>query len=92
MSPPGRAPRVFIALSALVPLLLGGLFVVAALTPYRATLELTPERVAIRHALYGRSWPSGAVEPGSVRAVDFEREPGLAPSWRTNGIGLPGYA
>ncbi len=91
MSPAGFGSRVFIAATALVPLLLVVLLLYAASAPYHATLEVDAERVAVRHALYGRAWPRDAIDTDSVRVTTLRDEPALTPSWRTNGIGLPGY-
>jgi hypothetical protein len=49
------------------------------------------EGLRITGTMYGRLIPSNQIRTELVRPVDLSLEPDLAPKWRTNGIGLPGY-
>lgn len=77
-----------IAVSLLALVLLFGYFAVAS----RATrYEISAGGLAVRGTMYGRSlpWSSLAVEEAEV--VDLRARRELQPTWRTNGLGLPGY-
>lgn len=69
MTRPGLVPRVSLATLTLLCLLLGRLLAVTAQTPHRATLEAERDQFAVRHALYGRSWPRDALDSNSVRST-----------------------
>lgn len=53
--------------------------------------EVTEEGLRLRGDLYGRMIPRSQLRVEEARPVDLTREPGLRPSWRTLGTGLPGY-
>ncbi|HSA56551.1 MAG TPA: PH domain-containing protein [Gemmatimonadaceae bacterium] len=53
--------------------------------------EVTEEGLRLRGDLYGRMIPRSQLRVEEARPVDLSREPGLRPSWRTLGTGLPGY-
>lgn len=58
----------------------------------RATrFEISPEGLAIRSTLYGRSMPWSSLDIEQARVVDLRESPDLQPTSRTNGLGLPGY-
>lgn len=64
----------------------------AALGPSRARVELSSAGLALRGDMYGRRLIAASeLRGGAARIVDLEREPDLAPRWRTMGTGLPGY-
>ncbi len=66
--------------------------VITALGPRRARYELSSEGIAFRGDVYGRRLiPASELRGGLARIVDLERDPDLAPRWRTMGTGLPGY-
>jgi len=68
------------------------MLVTTALGPSRARYDLSPAGLSLRGDVYGRRLISAAeLRGGSARIVDLEREPELAPRWRTMGTGLPGY-
>jgi hypothetical protein len=90
--PAGWTARVILAVTGLVPVLVLGFLVAAVLSPRRAFLEVTVDRVGVRRALYGRTWSRDEVMAPEVRVADWRREPALAPAIRTNGTAFPGYA
>jgi hypothetical protein len=55
-----------------------------------ARFEISDQGLRIRSAVYGRTIPAQALVPEEARIVDLRHE--LQPTFRTNGIGLPGYA
>ena len=79
-------PIAMIMLAATATLLM------TALGPTRARIELSPAGLALRGDIYGRRLiPAADLRGGAARIVDLDREPELAPKWRTMGTGLPGY-
>ncbi len=79
----------------LVVVLLASLAILVSLTvafwPRPLRIELTPEALAIRGSIYGRSLPRSELRLSDARVVDLEQDPTLKPSLRTNGVGLPNY-
>ncbi|MES1178488.1 MAG: PH domain-containing protein [Myxococcales bacterium] len=63
----------------------------AVFWPRPLQVEVTPDAVTIRGSIYGRSVPRSELKLDRARVVDLEREPGLKPRLRTNGVGLPNY-
>jgi len=59
--------------------------------PRPLRVEVTADAVTIRGSIYGRSVPRSELNLEQARVVDLEREPGLKPRLRTNGVGLPNY-
>lgn len=58
----------------------------------RATrFELSADGLAIRRTVYGRTLPWSSLEVDEARAVNLRESPALQPTFRTNGLGLPGY-
>ncbi len=68
-----------------------------ALTVYIAislnavSFEFTPGGLRIKAPLYGRLIPLSALHVDRAQLVDLSQNQSLKPSWRRNGIGLPGY-
>ena len=81
-------------LSVLVVLLVGllGLFGYMAWSSRRISFEISSEGLNIKGGLYGRKIPRGELIADQARPVDLETDTGLRLSWRTNGIGMPGYS
>jgi hypothetical protein len=91
------APATTRSLWFLIPialLMLGAaaMLVTTALGPTRARYELSRDGITLRGDVYGRRLiPAADLRGAAARIVDLEREPELAPKWRTFGTGLPGY-
>jgi hypothetical protein len=85
--------RALVLLGALGILLLG-LFLLVGYTIYssRATrYELSSEGLVIDRTLYGRRFDWEELRLEEARPVDLRSEREFQPTFRTNGIGLPGY-
>ena len=77
---------------AVVLLAAAATMVMTILGPKRARYELSPAGIALRGDIYGRRLiPASELRGGAARILDLDREPDLAPRWRTMGTGLPGY-
>lgn len=77
---------------AIIMVAAAGMLLMTALGPTRARIELSPAGLALRGDIYGRRLiPATSLRGGAARIVDLDREPDLAPRWRTMGTGLPGY-
>lgn len=55
------------------------------------SLRLDASGVTFDAPLYGRTIRRTDLIIDACKVVDLSREPELEPSWRTNGVGLPGY-
>lgn len=63
----------------------------AAFWPRPLRVEVKPDAIQIRGSLYGRSVPRAQLKVSDARIVDLRLERTLAPTLRTNGVGLPNY-
>ncbi|MCC6862179.1 MAG: hypothetical protein IT158_26635 [Bryobacterales bacterium] len=92
MIPPAGSPFTLVLAGTL--LLLGGtfaLFLYMAYSSRRVSFEVSPEELKIRGGLYGRTVQREELVMDRARPVDLQTEREYGLSWRTNGIGLPGY-
>lgn len=85
------------ALYLMVPIVLLLAFLLVALVAFtvsagKGSVEVTAEALRVKAPFYGRSVPRTALRLDGAKVVDFASERELRPKWRTNGIGLPGYA
>ncbi len=53
--------------------------------------EVSPGELRIAGNIYGRRIPIEALSPDAAKVIDLRGDPALGISWRTNGVGLPGY-
>jgi hypothetical protein len=74
----------------LLPVVIG-LALALLFWPRALRVEVTQEALTVRGSVYGRTVPRGQLRLSEARIVDLAREPGLRPSVRTNGVGLPDY-
>ena len=91
IAPAGRAPWVIMLIPGLILALVAGVLGVAALGSRTARFEVSPEGLRLRGDLYGRLIPAAQIRGAAASRVDFTANPGLRPSARTMGTGLPGY-
>jgi hypothetical protein len=52
---------------------------------------ISPTDLELHGDWYGRAIPMAAIRRAEVRRVDFAAEPGLVPTRRSMGTGMPGY-
>ncbi len=74
----------------LLPIVLA-LLLAVLFWPRPLRLEVDADSLTVRGTVYGRSIPRRELALEGMRLVDLEREPGLAPALRTNGVALPSY-
>lgn len=86
---PGSGGNGYLALLLLPVALMVAL--AAAFWPRPLRVEVTPDAVQIRGSIYGRSVPRAQLKMADARIVDLGVERSLAPTLRTNGVGLPNY-
>jgi Bacterial PH domain len=92
IAPAGSRSLWFFIPIAIIMLGAAAMLLMTALGPTRARIELSPAGLALRGDIYGRRLiPATSLRGGAARIVDLDREPELAPRWRTMGTGLPGY-
>jgi len=75
---------VVVALPSLVALLI-------VLWPNHVRFEVTEAGLTVRGSVYGRTIPAAAIQLDGTRRLTVDDTPGIYPSRRTNGIGLPDY-
>ena len=90
--PTGGGVWVVPAITFLVLIAITFLFMTIAVSSRSARIEVGPTGLHIRSPLYGRAIAWASMLPDGARVVNLKMETQLALSWRTNGIGLPGYA
>jgi len=81
--------------TAAIALLLVGLLFLFGYIFYSSrysTFEVSAEGLRIRGDLYGRLVPRGVLRLEQARVLNLNTEREYALSWRTNGIGMPGYS
>jgi hypothetical protein len=89
---PAHANVYLILVPILLIVLIGGTVATwAAWASRHTTFEVSREGITIRGDMYGRFVPKDKMVLKSARAVDLSREQNLAPKWKTNGAGFPGY-
>ncbi len=75
--------------------LLAGLLALFAYMFYGSShtrVEVSPGQLAIRGGIYGRTIPISELDLAQATVLDLNSDARHALSWRTNGIGMPGYA
>ncbi len=87
---PARTLWLFAAIGALL-LAMTLLFAWFAYSSVNTKFEVSDAGLRIRSALYGRAIPASQLRASEARVVNLGQEVPLQPSWRTNGIGMPGY-
>jgi hypothetical protein len=92
MIPAGSGPYALCAGIGAFLLLFILLFAYLAWTSRHASFEISPGGLAIHGGLYGRLIPAADLDAQHARATDLTAGSAHALSWRTNGVGFPGYA
>ena len=80
----------YISLGIILPLM--GLFLFTLYQSFTSSLSWDDKQFSINVPLYSQTLPTSAILFSEARAIDLATEPELAPKWRTNGLGLPGYS
>jgi Bacterial PH domain len=68
------------------------LVILTATSIGRGSVEVSTDSIRLRAPIYGRSIPMTSIMAEQAQIIDTTKEANLRPKWRTNGIGLPGYA
>ena len=90
--PTGAGVWVVQAITFLILIAITFLLLAVAVSSRSARVEVGPTGLHIRSPLYGRTIAWSSILADDARVVNLKIEKQFAPSWRTNGIGLPGYA
>ena len=77
--------------AALLPMAIAGLFLWFLLAQRHSRIEVSDNAINIRIPLYGRTITADQIVPGSVHVVSMTRGTPYRLTWRTNGLGVPGY-
>jgi hypothetical protein len=92
MVPGPPAPSIVLWILVLFLAALTLLFFYIACTLNRVKFTVTADGLRIRAPLYGRFIPASVLRKEKIEVIDLAKDESRKPSWRTNGIGLPGYA
>lgn len=92
MIPAGSGPYGLCAAIGGFMLLFVLLFVYLAWTSRHADFEVSPSGLALNGGVYGRTIPAADLDARNAHATDLTADSAHTLSWRTNGIGLPGFA
>ena len=89
--PAGAPAAGTLALMGVLLIALLALFAYTAYASRHVRFELSEDGLSIRGDLYGRFISRQDLVPEQAKAIDLTSEKPYALSWRTNGVGLPGY-
>ena len=90
--PSSSGPILFMAIIALVLILIIGLLAFIGYSSKNVRFEVSDEGLRISRSIYGRFIPREEIVAAGVRVFDLNTESDYQPKRRTNGAGLPGYA
>ena len=90
---PASATPLGVILAIIVSLLaIVVLFSFIAYSARNVKFELTDNGLRIRGGIYGKFIPRDVLVREKARVINLNVEREYKPRWRTNGVGLPGYA
>jgi hypothetical protein len=69
-----------------------GMFIMSGYQSRHMTFTVTDDGLKLGPGLYGRFIPREEIDLTGVSAVNLNVESGYKPTWRMNGIGLPGFS
>ncbi len=70
---------------------IAGLFAWFAMAQRHSSVTIGEHEVVVRVPLYGRSIPLSRLDAASVSKVSLPADAKFRLTWRTNGLGVPGY-
>ena len=89
---PAGASVYLILIPILAVVFIGGTVATwAAWASRNVKFEVSKDGITIRGDMYGRFVPKDKMVLKSAKAVDLSKDDRLAPKWKTNGAGFPGY-
>jgi hypothetical protein len=91
MTPANGGPLGFMGIADLIIFGLLILFFYIGYSARNTNFIVSPEGLRIKGTLYGRFIPRDQIQLPLVKPLDLNNLTEYRPSWRTNGIGLPGY-
>jgi hypothetical protein len=90
--PASSGPYIFIWAISIILIAVIVLFIYIGHSSRNITYVVSDEGLHIKGGLYGRMIPMADIVAEEVRVMNLNNETEYNPKWRTNGIGLPGYA
>jgi hypothetical protein len=90
--PASSGPYIFIWAISIILIAVIVLFIYIGHSSRNITYVVSDEGLHIKGGLYGRTIPMADIVAEEVRVMNLNTETEYNPKWRTNGIGLPGYA
>ncbi len=83
---------IFSGVIAFITLGLGLLFLWFAYSTSNLSTTVEDDSLHLHVPIYGRTIPLSSLDLDSAQVANLNESPELKPRWRTNGIGIPGYA
>ncbi len=83
---------IFSGVIAFITLGLGLLFLWFAYSTSNLSTTVEKDSLHLHVPIYGRTIPLSSLDLNSAQVANLNESPELKPRWRTNGIGIPGYA
>ncbi|GGP52049.1 PH domain-containing protein [Shewanella saliphila] len=80
----------YLTLGIMLPLM--GLFIFTLYQSFTSTISWEDKQLQVNIPLYSNAIEINQVDFAQARIVNLIEEPEYAAKWRTNGLGLPGYA
>jgi hypothetical protein len=90
--PTSNTPLWFMGGVALLLILMAALFVWIAFSTRQAQVTVSDRGLEIAGGMYGRTIPAASLLVDEARVLHLGRDRDYQLKWRTNGVGLPGYA
>ena len=90
--PSSSGPLIFTVAFSLVLLAVIGLLIFIGYSSRHVTFTVSDQGLRIGPSLYGRFIPREKIMAEGVRVINLKTDQEYQPKWRTNGVGLPGYA
>jgi len=78
-------------LAALTTLAIAGLFLWFYFAQRSSSIEVSNSEISIHIPIYGRTINANEIVPGSIQTISLTQDTPFRLTWRTNGLGVPGY-
>jgi len=92
ISPASSGPIIFFVVLSLFLIALLGFFGYIIVSAHTARFDVTEAGLQIRNTVYGKFIPRQSMDLSNIQVVNLKTNTDLQAQWRTNGVGLPGYA
>ncbi len=92
ITPASSTPFIFLSVIGLILVIILGLLSFIGYSARNTRFEVSEQGLRITGAIYGRSIPREEITTGNIQILNLNTYDQYKPRFRTNGVGLPGYA